>query len=78
MAEVDGYLAGQKGFGAFGIGKRQRLMYAGMLVQGEYLEKNTLQTAAINGTLSLIIAQQVSMCAAVAATAAASSSSSSS
>lgn len=78
MAEVDGYLAGQKGFGAFGIGKRQRLMYAGMLVQGEYLEKNTLQTAAINGTLSLIIAQQASMCAAVAATAAASSSSSSS
>ena len=53
-------------------------MYAGMLVQAEYLERNTLQTAAINGTISMIVAQQAAMCAAVAAAAAASSSSSSS
>ena len=78
MMEADDFLAGQKGFGAFGVGKRQRLMYAGMLVQAEYLERNTLQTAAINGTISMIVAQQAAMCAAVAAAAAASSSSSSS
>ena len=78
MMEADDFLAGQKGFGAFGVGKRQRLMYAGMLVQAEYLERNTLQTAAINGPISMIVAQQAAMCAAVAAAAAASSSSSSS
>ena len=42
-------------------------MYTGMLVQGEYVKTGSLETAAINGTISMIVAQQAAMCAAVAA-----------
>lgn len=80
MIEVDEYLREQRGFGIFGIGSKQRLMYAGILVADEYIkngEKYTMHTATINGALSIMIAQQTAMCAAVAASAAAASSASS-
>ena len=60
------------------IGRKQRLMYTGMLVQGEYVKAGSLETAAINGTISMIVAQQAAMCAAVAASTAAAASNSSS
>lgn len=81
MAEVEAYLKKQKGFGALGIGRKQRLMYAGMLVAGEYMQSDTgqeLQTAAINGVISLVVAEQVAMCAAIASASAAAASASSS
>lgn len=79
IMEVDDFLAAQKGYGFFGIGRKQRLMHAGMIVASDYLgESGTMQTAAIGATLSLIAAQQAAMCAAIAASSAAAASSASS
>lgn len=80
VMEVDDYLSKEKGYGFFGIGKKQRLMHAGMLVVSDYMEseKNlVMNSAAIGGTISLIVAQQAAMCAAIAASSAAATSSSS-
>lgn len=81
IAEVDRYLHNQKGFGAFGIGKKQRLMYAAMLIANEHfdlLPDQAMHMSAINGTITMVIAQQAAMCAAIAASTAAAASSSSS
>lgn len=80
IMEADDFLAGQRGYGIFGVGRKQRLMHAGMLVSGDYIDTDTNQTmnsAAIGGTISLIVAQQAAMCAAIAASSAAAASSSS-
>lgn len=76
IAEVDDYLSTQKGFGVFGVGSKHRLMYAGMLVMGEYVEQTcgTMEVSAVSGVISIIIAEEAAMCAAVAATTAAASS----
>ncbi len=78
MIEVDHFLSEQKGYRFIGIGRKQRLMHAGMLVCSHFIgqnENNTvMQTAAISGTISLIVAQQVAVCAAVAASSAATAS----
>jgi hypothetical protein len=79
VTEVDNLLKGEKGFGAFGIGAKQRLMYAGMIVSGEYIDsisKKTAATAAISGAISIVVAQQAAMCAVIAGCAVASSASS--
>ncbi len=78
MAEVDEFLSGQRGYGLFGLGKRQRLMHAAMIVSGDYIGESTMQTAALSSTLSLIIAQQTATCAAIASANAAAAASSSS
>lgn len=79
IMETDDFLAGQKGYGFFGIGRKQRLMHAGMIVTSDYLgQSGAMQTAAIGGTISLIAAQQAAMCAAIAASSAAAASSASS
>ena len=79
IAEIDAWLSQQKGFGFFSsIPRKQRLMYAGILAQRDYLNEDAMQTAAINGTVSLILAQQAAMCAAVAASSAAAANASSS
>ena len=75
VMDVDNYLAGEKGYGFFGLGKKQRLMHAGMLVAGDRIdaeESPVMGTAAISGTISLIAAQQAAMYAAIASAAAAS------
>ena len=80
VMEVDDYLSKEKGYGFFGIGKKQRLMHAGMLVVSDYMESENnlvMNSAAIGGTISLIAAQQAAMCAAIAASSAAAASSSS-
>ena len=78
VMEVDDFLSGQKGYGFFGLGRKQRIMHAGMLVTSDYIgQSDTMRTAAVGGTLSLIAAQQAAMCAAIAASAAAASSASS-
>lgn len=81
IIEVDNYLSTQKGYGIFGIDKKQRLMHAGMLVSSDYIDNPnnlTMGSAAIGATISLIVAQQAAMCAVIAASSAAASSSSSS
>lgn len=79
IMEVDDFLKTQKGFGSFGIGGRQRLMYAGMLTMCDYVPNvQTMQTAALNGIIALVIAQQVAIYASIAAASASSSSSNSS
>ena len=51
-----------------GMTKRQRLMHAGLIVTSDYMDQNTsMQAAAVSSTISLIIAQQTAMCAAIAA-----------
>jgi len=77
--EIDDWLSQQKGFGLFSsITRKQRLMYAGIIAQKDFLNKDTMQAAAVNSTISLIIAQQAAMCAAIAASSAAAANSSSS
>lgn len=81
IAEVDGFLADQKGYGFFGIGRKQRLMHAAMIVSSDYTKDAgdyAMNTAAIGGTISMIAAQQAAMCAAIAASGAAAASSSNS
>ena len=76
LIAVDQFLSGQKGYGFFGLGKRQRLMHAGMIVAADHIgqsEPSLLQTTARGGTISLIVAQQAALCAAIAAANAASS-----
>lgn len=66
--QVAEYLAGQRGYGILGMTKRQRLMHAGLIVTSDYLDQNTsIQAAAVSSTISLIIAQQTAVCAAIAA-----------
>lgn len=79
MIEVDDYLSAQKGYGFFGLGRKQRLMHAGMIVTSDYMkDSRAMQNIAAHSTLTLIAAQQAAMCAAIAASAAAAASSASS
>ena len=73
LREVDEYLSKQKGYRVFGLGKRQRLMHAAMIVTGDHLEHcATTQTTLNHSIMALAAAQQAALCAAiVAATAAA-------
>ena len=77
MMEVDGYLAAQKGYGFWGIDKKTRLMHAAMIVSDEFVPHDTVERAALTGTISLIIAQQMALCAVMASSAAASAAASS-
>lgn len=80
VIQVDSYLKTCKGFGAFGIGRNQRIMYAAMMVAGEYTgdaKIQSMQTAALNSVSALIIAQEVAITSAIIASSAASSGSSS-
>ncbi|MGN0324073.1 MAG: DUF4003 family protein [Oliverpabstia sp.] len=79
IMEVDDFLSTQKGYGFFGIGRKQRIMHAGMIVASDYTgQSDAMHTAAIGGTISLIAAQQAAMCAAIAASSAAAASAGSS
>ena len=78
MIEIDAWLSTQSGFGFFSsISKKQRLMYVGILAQKDFAQNGTMETAAINSTISLILAQEVAMCAAVTASATAANASNS-
>lgn len=72
LRQVDDYLAKQKGYGIFGLGKRQRLMHAAMIVAGDHLEHcATTQAALSHRIMALAAAQQAALCAAIAAATAA-------
>lgn len=81
MVEVDAWLAKQKGFGIMStVSRKQRLMYAGILVQKGHSGADVLETAAISSMISLVVAQEAAMygaiCASTAAAGAAASSAS--
>ena len=79
ITDAESFLKSQKGFGAFGVGSKQRLMYAGMMASCDHVpDLHSMQTAALNGVVALVIAQQAAICAAATASAAAAASSSSS
>lgn len=67
IIEVDEYLSAQKGYGFFGLGKRQRLMHAAMIVAGEAIDENAISASAVTGVISQVAAQNATMCAAIAA-----------
>lgn len=77
IVEFSDYLLTCKGFGAFGIGKAQRIMYSAILVSQENKKQfslNTINFAAVNSITNIIIAQQAAMTAVIASSAAASAS----
>lgn len=72
MSEIDAWLAEQKGFGFFSsVSRKQRLMYAGMIAGQSYANQDAMKMSAVNGTISIILAQEAAMCAAIAASSAA-------
>ncbi len=72
MMDADAFLARQKGYGFWGIDRKTRLMHAAMIVSDEYMPRGAVDTAALTGTVAMIIAQQMAMCAVIASTAASS------
>lgn len=75
MMAVDDFLEGQRGFAMFGIGVKQRRMYAGILTMCDYMpDAQTIQAAALSGVVTLVVAQQAALCASMAAVGAASAS----
>ena len=73
MMDVDLFLAAQKGYGFWGLDRKTRLMHAAMIVSDEYTPRGSVDTVALTGTISLIIAQQMAMCSVMAASAASAS-----
>ncbi|MDD5935437.1 MAG: DUF4003 family protein [Clostridiales bacterium] len=75
IQEINQFLLNSKGFGAFGVGRAQRIMYATMLMMYDLTEGKqnaTMNTAAITSVTSIIIAQQIAICAAASSAVAAS------
>ena len=77
MMEVDAFLERQKGYGFLGLPGKTRLMHAAMIVSDEYMPRGEVDTAALSGTVAMLIAQQMAMYAIIASSAASSASSSS-
>lgn len=76
IVDASEYLRKQKGFGMFRVSRRERLMLAGILVMNKYVEQDTnnkMDVAAINGVISIVVAQQAATCAAMAAASASAS-----
>lgn len=77
ILDVNEYLLSCKGFGAFGVGKTQRIMYASILVSQEnknQLSEHAMNIATVNSITNIIIAQQAAMAAVIASSAASSAS----
>ncbi len=77
ICEVDEYLSQQKGYGFFGPGKGMRAMHAAMIVSDQYVRRDQVDTAAMTGTLAMIIAQQMATAAVIAGASASASAASS-
>ncbi len=79
IQEVDEFLSHQKGYGIFlGPGKAVRAMHAALIVSDQYAQRGQMDTAAMAGTLSMIIAQEIAMMVVISSSITASASSSSS
>lgn len=66
IMEADAFLAGQKGYGFFGMGKKMRLMHAAMIVSCARGARSGIDAAVISSTLAMVIAQQAAAAAAAA------------
>ena len=76
ILDLDGYLAGQKGYrGVFGLDRRTRTMHAAMLLSLPDGQPALVNAAVQQTTLAMIAAQQALMCAVMASSAAAHSTS---
>ena len=70
LSEVSAWLSKQKGFGFWGyVSVRQRLMFAGMLLQEG--ENEVSETALIQSSIATVVAQQAAMISVMAASSAA-------
>lgn len=68
ILEVDAYLKEQKGFGFWGIGEKQRLMYASALVMNYYTSGGEkMETAMLTSSIAVMIAEEMAMLAAITA-----------
>lgn len=73
IKEVDAWLSGQKGFGFWGsITKKQRLMFAGMLLQEPEGQNDLSESAMVQSTVAIVVAQEAATLAAISACTAAS------
>ena len=62
IREVDAFLKEQKGRGLSNIEAKQRAMNAAMIVSDQYMENQVVNTTAMTGTVSMIIAERIAMC----------------
>ncbi|MDO5560902.1 MAG: DUF4003 family protein [Oscillospiraceae bacterium] len=73
ICETDEVLKKENGFGALGIGSRQRIMYCAALAMCDYYPSSQLMSAAaINSVVSVNIANQIAIYSSMAAASAAS------
>ena len=79
VAEAADYLKGNKGFGAFDMGKATRLMFGTMVVAGDNSDENyKVGASVISGTVARVIAEQTAMLVAIMAASTSSATTSSS
>ena len=72
LSEVSTWLSKQKGFGLWGyVSVRQRLMFAGMLLQEQEGQNEVSETALIQSSIATVVAQQAAMISVMAASTAA-------
>jgi len=75
MAEVSTWLSKKKGFGFWGgITLKQRLMFAGMLLQKTEEQDGAAETALLQSAIATVVAQEAAMIAVMAASASAAAS----
>ena len=68
LAEVSTWLSKQKGFGFWGyVSVRQRLMFAGMLLQESEEQNEVSETALLQSAIATVVAQEAAMMAVIAA-----------
>ncbi len=71
ICEIDAFLETQKGYGALGFGKKERLMHAAMLTAVVFKPENDITgVAATVSTIAMLAAQEAALCAIIACSAA--------
>jgi len=79
MIEINKWLSKQRGFGFFSsVSSKHRLMYAGVVALRDHINVEATQTTTVNSMISIVLAYEAAMCAAISASAAATTASSSS
>lgn len=72
LAEVSSWLSKQKGFGFWGsVTTKQRLMFAGMLLQEQEEQNELSETTLIQSAVAIVVAQEAAMLAMMSASTAA-------
>lgn len=66
ILETDDFLSRQKGYGAFGVEKRVRLMHAALIVSDVYAPRRDTEVTTVTSTVAMIAAKQAAAAAAAA------------